>query len=93
MMNTTSQPSASGTSRPILLWVLRREFDAITLGVDISNCGRCEVHTVPHWDPSLALVEPFESAGDALRRHAEVASRLREIGWVVADHVPMAHAA
>jgi hypothetical protein len=44
---------------------------------------------VPHWDTSLALVEPFESAGDALRRHAEVASRLREIGWSVADYVPM----
>lgn len=93
MMNTTSHVSASSTSRPVLLWVLRNEFDAITLGVGISDSGRCEVSTVPHWDASLALVEPFDCAGAALRRHAEVASRLREIGWVVADHVPMTAAA
>ena len=90
-MTTTSQPSAS--ARPVLLWVLRNDFDAITVGVDISDSGKCEVKTVPHWDTSLALIEPFDSAGDALRRHAEVASRLREIGWVVADHVPMTAAA
>jgi hypothetical protein len=93
MMTRTSQPSASDPSRPVLLWVLRNDFDAITLGVEISDSGRCQVKTVPHWDTSLALVEPFDSAGDALRRHAEVASRLREIGWVVADHVPVTLAA
>ena len=87
MMNSMS--SAQVTSRSVLLWVFRRDFDAITCGVDVSASGTCEVRTVPHWDASLAVVEPFESAGDALRRHAEVASRLREIGWVVADHVPM----
>jgi hypothetical protein len=93
MMNRTSQTSAPAPLRPVLLWVLRNDFDAITLGVDVSDSGRCEVRTVPHWDTSLALVEPFDSAADALRRHAEVASRLREIGWVVADHVPMTVAA
>jgi hypothetical protein len=91
MMNSTS--SAQVNARSVLLWVFRRDFDAITCGVDVSASGKCEVRTVPHWDASLALVEPFESPVDALHRHAEVARRLREIGWVVADHVPMQPAA
>jgi hypothetical protein len=44
---------------------------------------------IPQWDTSLAVVQPFARAGDALRRHAEVARTLREIGWTVADHVPV----
>jgi hypothetical protein len=87
--NMTGLPQPSDSSRPVLLWVFRRAFDAVTCQVDVSTEGTCQVRTVPHWDPSLALVEPFENAGDALRRHAEVASRLREIGWHVADRVPM----
>ena len=76
------------SSRPVILWVLRRDFDVITCGVDVNASGRCEVRTVPHRDPSLAVIEPFESAGEALQRHAEVAYRLRETGWVVAERVP-----
>ena len=89
MANMSQQAHISNPSRPALLWVFRREFDAITCGVDISASGRCEVRTVPQWDPSLAVVEPFERAADALQRHAEVAKRLREIGWTVAEHVPV----
>ena len=89
MPNMSHLPLSSDSSRPVLLWVFRRDFEAITCGVDVSASGRCQVRTVPQWDPSLAMIEPFEHAGDALQRHAEVASRLREIGWVLADHVPV----
>jgi hypothetical protein len=88
-MATTDLPEHADTGRPVLLWVFRRDYDAITCQVDIAASGRCEVRTVPQWDPSLALVEPFDCPGDALRRHAEVARLLREIGWQLADHVPM----
>jgi hypothetical protein len=88
-MANISQRRASNSSRPVLLWVFRREFEAITCGVEVSASGRCAVRTVPQWDPSLAVIEPFDCAGEALQRHAEVARRLREIGWVVADHVPV----
>ena len=89
MTNTSLRPQASEASRPVILWVFRRDFDAITCQVDVNASGGCEVRTVPQWNPSLALVEPFERPGDALQRHAEVARRLREIGWQVADHVPV----
>jgi hypothetical protein len=89
MANMSAQVQSSDPSRPVLLWVFRRDFDAITCGVEVSASGRCAVRTVPQWNPSLALVEPFDCAVEALQRHAELAHRLREIGWVVADHVPV----
>jgi hypothetical protein len=89
-MYTSQLPTTTASSRPVLLWVLRRDFDVITCGVDVNASGRCEVRTVPHSDPTLAVVEPFDNAGDALQRHAEVAYRLREVGWVVADRMAVA---
>jgi hypothetical protein len=56
----------------------------------VNASGTCEVRTVPEWNPALAVVEGFDRAGDALQRHAEVAARLRELGWGAADHVPVA---
>ena len=85
----TTHMSDTTSFRPALLWVFRREYEAITCEVDIRAGGRCEVRTVPQWDPSLSLVEPFDSPVDAMRRHAEVSRRLMEIGWTVADRVPM----
>ena len=79
--------------RPVLLWVFRRDVHAITCEVDVSASGRCEVRTVPQWDPSLTIVDRFKHPIDALARHAEVARRLREIGWDVVDHVPVYPAA
>jgi hypothetical protein len=92
-MTTTPQTTLltqtrNEAARPVLMWVFRRDYAAITCEV-VNRSGRCEVRTVPQWDPSLAVVEPFDNAGDALMRHAQVAERLREIGWHVADRVPM----
>jgi hypothetical protein len=42
---------------------------------------------LPHWDPSSAVIEQFDAQTPALLRHAEVARRLRENGWMVIDHV------
>lgn len=89
---TTRSPRASQAPapvRPVLLWVFRRDFDAITCEVDVDTSGHCEVRVVPQWAPSLSVVERFDNAADALRSHAEIARRLREIGWTVADHVPV----
>ncbi len=80
-------------AQPALLWVFRRNFESITSEVDVTAAGACAVRTVPQWDPSLAIVERFDNPVDALRRHAEIARRLREIGWAVADHVPVRPAA
>jgi hypothetical protein len=91
MKTTRSLPATPVlVARPVLRWVFRRNHEAITCEVDVNASGTCEVRTVPEWNPALAVVEGFDRAGDALQRHAEVAARLRELGWGAADHVPVA---
>jgi hypothetical protein len=40
------------------------------------------VCVLPHWNLSDSMVERFNAPASALRRHAEIASQLREAGWV-----------
>jgi len=47
-----------------------------------------EVHVVPQWDMSKAVVEPFRSSMKARRRHAELCWLLGESGWRPAPKSP-----
>jgi hypothetical protein len=60
---------------------------AVTCQLDIRGNGSYEVCIVPHWDPSLSVIEHYDSPTPALLRHAEIARSLREDGWMVIDHV------
>ena len=59
---------------------------ALTCQVDAFGDDSYELCILPHWDPSAALIERFNALTPALLRHAEVAGRLRENGWLVIDH-------
>jgi hypothetical protein len=72
---------------PILLWVLQRGANAITCELDARDDRSYEVCVVPHWDPTAAVIERFATPEPALLRHADIAKRLRENGWIVIDHV------
>jgi hypothetical protein len=39
------------------------------------------VQVVPLWDQSSSVIEQYASAAAAVRRHAELSWRLRQIGW------------
>jgi len=73
--------------RSLLRWQFARGAHHITCGIDVApdNSGY-DVLTVPHWDVNSAVIETFDAPGEALQRHATIASRLREIGWTVASH-------
>ena len=72
---------------PILRWELQHDVRAITCRLDgRANCGY-EVCVLPHWDPASAVIECVDAPMPALLRHAQVAARLREHGWIVIDHV------
>jgi hypothetical protein len=92
-MKTTHTSNIPGTHsaepQPLLRWILRRGNDALTCGVDARGDRSFDVCVVPHWDISASVIERFPAPTSALRRHAEIAARLRQSGWVVADHVPM----
>jgi hypothetical protein len=86
MTNTmTNKPRRPLSTAPacILRWVFHRGPDALTCAVEAAG-GRSsyDVCILPHWDLSLATVEHFDGPASALRRHAEIASRLRLAGWM-----------
>jgi hypothetical protein len=85
MDTTPSMPRQTATTEPtsMLRWVFYRGGHALTCAVEATaDRSSYDVCVFPHWDVSLGTVENFAAAGSALRRHAEIASRLREAGWV-----------
>jgi hypothetical protein len=71
----------------MLQWILQRDAKAITSQLNARDDGSYEICFVPHWDPSSAVIERFETPTVAVLRHADVTKRLRENGWIVIDHV------
>jgi hypothetical protein len=45
-----------------------------------------ELAIVPLWDIGRAAIETFNTATEALRRHAAIAAELRDAGWKVAAY-------
>jgi hypothetical protein len=74
---TTVEPAC------ILRWVFQRGPEVLTCAV--GNNGQpssYDVCVLPHWNLSDSTVERFKAPAGALRRHAEIASQLRQAGWV-----------
>jgi hypothetical protein len=72
-------------SAPVIRWVLRRDGHAVVCGL-FRRDRSYEVRVQPDWTSTVSTSERFRAATPALLRHAEVARRLREDGWRVADH-------
>jgi hypothetical protein len=68
-------------AQPLLRWVLRHGHDALTCQVHALAPHAFDVSVVPHWNQASAVTERFESANEAVRRHAEIVGLLREGGW------------
>lgn len=78
-------------SEPVLCWIFRRNGRVLTCEVDLRADGSSDVVLLPHWDVKAALTEHYRALPDALLRHAEIARRLRDNGWSVAQHVQPDH--
>jgi len=67
----------------LLRWVFHRGADSLTCAIETAASRTSyDVCILPHWNLEVASVEPFPAAKNAMRRHAEIASRLRQAGWV-----------
>ena len=64
----------------------------MTCQLDARGGGAYELCVLPHWNPSSAVIERFDASLPALLRHAQLACRFREAGWMVIDHVAAARA-
>jgi hypothetical protein len=72
-------------SRRVLRWVFERHNDAITCEIDAAGDHVFEVCIVPHWNVAASTIERYDAAYRAFERHAELARRLREAGWLRAS--------
>ena len=82
MVNLGRQPLKTDPAC-ILRWVFHRGSDTLTCAVEASGRrSSYDVCILPHWNLSEATVEHFDAPASALRRHAEIALRLRQGGWI-----------
>ena len=95
LMNFSALSRSSGMSlallsgmnmRPFLRWTLRNGADALTCQVNAVSANAFDVHIVPHWNRESAVRQRFESANEAVRRHAEIVGMLREHGWTDTEY-------
>jgi len=72
----------------LVRWAFFRGTRALTCEVRTTDRGAFDVCVVPLWDVNAAVIEPYDTAGAALRRHAQIAAAFRQGGWVVARETP-----
>ena len=70
------------TSHRILRWIFQRGDDLLACGVDQESDHSFTVWRVSNSDVAV-VEEAFASGFDALRHHASIAARLRELGFTV----------
>ena len=71
---------------PLVEWVLQRESRAITCQLDFRSRGSYELRAAA-LGSIVGSIERFDTPTPALLRHAQLACRLRDAGWMVIDHV------
>ena len=75
-----------------LHWLYVRGNHTISCNVDLRE-GRYALTLLPLWSPATQITETFRGPADAMRRHAELAARLQEAGWLLVEGGPVRAAA
>lgn len=91
-MTMTAQPTRAprpAQSSGIVRWLFLKGTRLLVCEIR-SDCRRVhDVCVVPQWNVASSVVERYGRAADAFRRHAEIASSLRDAGWmIVRDGTP-----
>jgi hypothetical protein len=76
----------------VLHWLFRRDSRALSCDVSVDGDEQFVVRVIPLWDDDTSIVETFKRPIDALQRHAEIVSLLRESGWLLSDRGVVARA-
>jgi hypothetical protein len=78
------RPIPGSESSSLVRWVFGRGSRVLTCEVQTNGDGQFDVCVVPLWDIQAAIIEAYDRASKAMRRHAEIAAAFRQAGWVVA---------
>ena len=65
---------------------LRHGHDALTCQVRAISAHVFDVSVVPHWNHASAVRQRFQSANEAVRRHAEIVAMLCARGWNATEY-------
>ena len=80
-----SRTDKQRTPSSMLRWTFHKGGRLVTCGLAAANAKSAYYVTViPHWNVKSGIVEEARTAVDAFRRHAEIALRLRAMGWALA---------
>jgi len=72
---------------PLVQWEFRRDSSNLICGVHTSAAEPAyEVAMLPMWNGGPIAVESFDTAAEALQRHATIAQSLRDAGWMVSSY-------
>jgi len=75
------------TTQPLIQWEFRRDTRHLICGVHASAAEPAyEVAMLPLWNGGPIAVESFDTASEALQRHATIAASLRDAGWMVSSY-------
>jgi hypothetical protein len=86
-MDVDTRPSMTTTgSNFFLRWEFAHDEKHVVCGIHRTATSDYEVSTVPLWAIGKSAIETFPCASAALRRHAEIATNLRDAGWTVAAY-------
>jgi hypothetical protein len=69
----------------MLYWLFYRNNQALTCELSVNGDQEYVVQVTPLWDDESSVCETFRRPTDALRRHAELATFLRDSGWLLAE--------
>jgi hypothetical protein len=72
---------------PLIQWEFQRHDRHLMCGVHASETEPSyEVAMLPLWNGGPVAVETFDTASEALHRHAAIAASLRDAGWMVSAY-------
>ena len=72
---------------PLIQWEFHRDNRHLLCGVHASATDPSyEVAMLPLWNGGPIAVESFDTASEALQRHALIAASLRDAGWMVSAY-------
>lgn len=85
-LSTPPAPRPSETPRMgMLYWLFYRNDHALTCELSVNADHEYVVQVTPLWADEATVCETFSRPTDALHRHAELATFLRESGWLLAE--------
>ena len=69
----------------VVRWVLSTGRASVACEVEMNPDSSFHLRVVPSWQSGAQLVERFSTAVPAIKKHAQVAGALRDLGWTVTD--------